>query len=602
MKEVQISANKLVSHAAGVGSILETASGAFKIEPFNEWPFMRGKIGTWQERCISDDRLLDYLKQHFPKLAHLVEVPWETLAPNQHARLYATASLFPQWMYCPGCDRLQKASDWYEFAYHNKLKGVTDIEDYFIKHDAFCGLCLQNKNGFRRLVQMPYVLVRADGAIDDVPWDRWSSLTEAQTTDDDSSSILQIFGEPCCDKPVFSFKSKGSELSNTHVSCSNCSNRRSLMGLFSDMYAIQQGERPYLIRERTNNNLYSPICVTGIYVPGAGLSLKTKDYIKKRYEKNITLEDIIDNLQDSDPNALRQEVELYYTQLASSLSSDATVVQMSQQAFKAVEFQTLSSASSNDKELIMDRIETDLLGMENLVAVKRLRLTTAQIAYTRLNALTAEEVMFPSQDGSDNNTRSTPHYTSKNGTNTDRLPVAVAYGEGIFFSLNLDHVNQLVSSLDVNDRILTAIVQDNNLRHLGLNELNYQRFILLHTLTHMLMKELEFTCGYPTASLSERLYVSESMCGALIYTTNGGDASYGGLVSQSENFEELVKSALERAESCSADPVCAESEEFTSHQTNGAACYACALVPETSCEIMNTLLDRNLLKDLFKGD
>ena len=49
------------------------------------------------------------------------------------------------------------------------------------------------------------------------------------------------------------------------------------------------------------------------------------------------------------------------------------------------------------------------------------------------------------------------------------------------------------------------------------------------------MKELEFSCGYPTVSLSERLFVDDGkMQGALIYTVGGMEGGYGGLVSQAE--------------------------------------------------------------------
>ena len=51
------------------------------------------------------------------------------------------------------------------------------------------------------------------------------------------------------------------------------------------------------------------------------------------------------------------------------------------------------------------------------------------------------------------------------------------------------------------------------------------KFYLLHTFSHLIMKELEFKCGYPTASLSERLYYSDEMCGVLIYTADGAEGS-----------------------------------------------------------------------------
>ena len=121
------------------------------------------------------------------------------------------------------------------------------------------------------------------------------------------------------------------------------------------------------------------------------------------------------------------------------------------------------------------------------------------------------------------------------------------------------------------------------------------KFYLLHTFSHLIMKELEFSCGYPTASLSERLYYSDEMCGVLIYTADGAEGSMGGLVwqGQPELIEKIIISALQRASDCSADPRCCENSDGL----NKAACFSCAMVSETSCEQGNMGLDRRALVD-----
>lgn len=123
----------------------------------------------------------------------------------------------------------------------------------------------------------------------------------------------------------------------------------------------------------------------------------------------------------------------------------------------------------------------------------------------------------------------------------------------------------------------------------------YAKFYLLHTFSHIILKELEFSCGYPTASLKERLYFSERMCGVLIYTADGAEGSMGGLVWQGQPklIEKIIISALERALNCSSDPICWEGDE----RPNYAACFSCAMVSETSCEERNLGLDRRALVD-----
>ncbi|MFE2457908.1 DrmB family protein [Streptomyces sp. NPDC059402] len=124
------------------------------------------------------------------------------------------------------------------------------------------------------------------------------------------------------------------------------------------------------------------------------------------------------------------------------------------------------------------------------------------------------------------------------------------------------------------------------------------RMVLLHTLAHVLINEWSLEAGYPSASLRERLYAADDMAGVLVYTATSDSAgSLGGLVAQGEPvaLDRAVRSAIRRAEWCSSDPLCMEAEAAGSTGTNLAACHACVMLPETSCEHNNILLDRALL-------
>jgi len=57
-------------------------------------------------------------------------------------------------------------------------------------------------------------------------------------------------------------------------------------------------------------------------------------------------------------------------------------------------------------------------------------------------------------------------------------------------------------------------------------------------------------------------------------------------------MEKIVESALASRESCSNDPVCKEHTTLE-REPNGAACHTCLILPETSCECRNHMLDRN---------
>lgn len=129
------------------------------------------------------------------------------------------------------------------------------------------------------------------------------------------------------------------------------------------------------------------------------------------------------------------------------------------------------------------------------------------------------------------------------------------------------------------------------------------RFLVVHTLAHLVTSQLVFECGYSTASLRERLFVSSDpqapMAGFLIYTAAGdSEGTLGGLVrlGSPELLGPILDRALNRASWCSADPVCSENLGGQgSRLANLAACHACALLPETSCETINQGLDRALV-------
>lgn len=188
----------------------------------------------------------------------------------------------------------------------------------------------------------------------------------------------------------------------------------------------------------------------------------------------------------------------------------------------------------------------------------------------------------------------------------DWLPAYVVKGEGIYFELHPDRLATWEARAEVHIR--AGKITNHYGRaasHRGLQNRNLSpRFVLLHTLAHLLINELVFACGYSSASLRERLYVSEAtgrqMAGLLIYTAAGdSEGTMGGLVrmARPENLRLVFASALGDARWCSTDPVCMDAGEKGQgpDSCNLAACHGCALLPETSCEEFNRFLDRGLV-------
>jgi hypothetical protein len=63
----------------------------------------------------------------------------------------------------------------------------------------------------------------------------------------------------------------------------------------------------------------------------------------------------------------------------------------------------------------------------------------------------------------------------------------------------------------------------------------------------------------------------------------------------------LRSEVLTLASWCSADPLCIEADATGVDSLNLAACHACTLLPEVSCEEMNLFLDRGLLVGIPKN-
>ena len=88
------------------------------------------------------------------------------------------------------------------------------------------------------------------------------------------------------------------------------------------------------------------------------------------------------------------------------------------------------------------------------------------------------------------------------------------------------------------------------------------------------------------------------MCAGLVYTASGdSEGSLGGLVERARPglLENSSREAIVDAASCSNDPICMETGLDGMNKGNVAACHACNMLPETSCEHSNYLLDRSAL-------
>lgn len=233
--------------------------------------------------------------------------------------------------------------------------------------------------------------------------------------------------------------------------------------------------------------------------------------------------------------------------------------------------------------------------IERVLLLERLREVNALLGFTRVEA---------PEESEDPNER--PQMASLSRSKPDWVPANQVHGEGIFLQFN-EQALVAWESLDAvkqSDKILRGGHTGwRNARHLDPEE-GYPgiRYAMLHTLSHLLIRELALECGYNAASIRERIYANTTngipQAGILIYTAAAdSDGTLGGLVDlgKPENLGRLLEQALNRSRICSSDPLCSEHDPEKDRSLHGAACHACSLVAETSCEKGNRYLDRALL-------
>ncbi|MEB8337902.1 DUF1998 domain-containing protein [Streptomyces endophyticus] len=230
------------------------------------------------------------------------------------------------------------------------------------------------------------------------------------------------------------------------------------------------------------------------------------------------------------------------------------------------------------------------LGVTGPMLVKKLREVRALKAFTRL---------------ADPDSTTNAHEAALSTSRLTWLPAMEVRGEGVFLRLDDDRLASWERATAVAARVeRMRTAHQSVIEQRAAEPAHAQpspaspRMVLLHTIAHILINEWSLEAGYPAASLRERLYAGDDMAGVLVYTATSDSAgSLGGLVAQGEpdRLDRAIRSAVLRAAWCSSDPLCVESEASGTSGTNLAACHACVMLPETSCEHNNILLDRALL-------
>jgi uncharacterized protein DUF1998 len=560
--------------------------------------FVATGIGDWPSRAKQ--------KVESPRLASRLGVTGFYAAPAAANDRYDTPDApgapyirFPSWLFCGACRRMKR---W-------------RIADERAGQPPRCPSC----SPVRTLAPMRFVQICAAGHLSDIDWWFWAhSRREA--------GERRQCGER--EKLRFLVSERASGLEALSIACTakGCGATRDLLDILGTHGMRCSGRNPWQraseavecvkpvqVVQRTAGNLYYPVTHSALDIPETDVPVHTDDTLAERVREHdlwVSLcrvagtprAAMFRTMIQEDTGADEQLIdaliaeETGQTPAAPSGDSSAAPARPDLSREEWAAFTAPAPPATRDFALrettlgLNGESEEPWAGLRTrfgrIVLADRLREVRALSGFTRVSP---DATVVPADTA----------------RRLRWLPAVEVFGEGIFLTLDRNQlaswerdgrVRQRVSGLRAD---LDRSFQKDRLESLTGPELA-PRFVLLHTLAHLLIRQLSFESGYTTASLRERIYArpEQDQYGILVYTAAGdAEGTLGGLVRQGEppRLAETLLRMTEAAAWCSADPLCAEHTGQGFGNLNRAACHACALLPETSCETGNALLDRALV-------
>ena len=520
---------------------------------------------------------------------------------------------FPKWLFCPQCRDMHLWSP------------DREVRD----KQPNCGRC----PGKSQLAPMRFIQVCRAGHMADINWRRWAhSKGEGHTQRNCQVRRLRFIATP-----------ESSGLEALRVVCTVCRAERSLAGVSQKNILEQIGlecpgthpwqpendeadpcqETPQAV-QRGASNVYFPITHSAIDIPAPAGAPEDDDLTQTVVNHPLwpqfkdaegspmfdTLKNALANLcevSEEFVDALRRRYVDDAAAIPPTVEADDDLSIDEWAAFSAPESVAGSKTFSVRRTHLgvrpddPDSMQELAAGISAVVVADRVREVRALEGFSRYEP--------SSGDGEEGEGGRVVSVNTK--ARAEWLPAMETYGEGIFVAVDEARLSAWERLMPVRDwtrrieRNLDASFKADRLRGKSGPEL-LPRFVMLHTLAHHFIRQLSYDSGYNAASLRERVYARSHapgsqlppQAGVFIYTAAGdAEGTLGGLVrqGQSPHLAETLIRLLESAQWCSQDPLCADSTGRSLANLNRAACHACTLLPETCCEIENSLLDRTLL-------
>jgi hypothetical protein len=577
-------------HTFGVGSTVELPELTTLVLGLDEWPDVLGQ-------AVSEPRLLAAARAKVGAQVERLLTP--PVVPEGESTGVPVAP-FPRWLRCPLCNLLAPIDD----GLFTLMPDPWRPERTTYVHEG----C--SKNRARRppsAYPARYLMTCANGHLDDFPW------------------VEFLHGPVACKGTLRLVElGKGGRPGDIQVSCDGCGRRRRLSQAFGEearpfLPPSCRGRHPHLgVTDDCDeepvtillgaSNSWFPVQVSALSIPSRGGELANAideawadleglppgvEMLRYALRSVPTLKRLRSLVDELGEEAVLKAIEERRTGVGEGDPTD----------LRGPEWQVLCEPDKAPEgpDFRLRRVAVPAAFSDHLadvVLVERLREVSALCGFTRLHA---------------------PDDVAANGAPFVRLsrddprwlPCSEVRGEGIFFRFREDRVREWEARYrrsTTAESLRAAYRAWRERRNLDPTEgWPGERYVLLHSFAHAVLRELALECGYTASSIRERLYAAEGdtpMAGVLLYTAApDSEGTLGGLVSlgEPEELGPLLTQALERAQLCSSDPLCAEHDPRADSSVHGAACHACQFASETSCEKGNRFLDRGTLVPTFAG-
>ncbi len=595
----------------GVGAIIDLPRLSVMVEGLEHW-------STDRARPISEQRLLAAVQRQLGKqVERLLEPPLPEEEPygkdegHPDYRIGVPVGIFPNWLRCPRCGLL---SDTRAAVFTFQGSSRSPDRSGFVHQ----GCPKQGRGRPPSCVAARFLVACEAGHVDDFPWREFvhrgtTSCSGTLRFYEKGSSLETANLFVACDNGQ-GFSSSSQDDGVEHPGNeSGCGARpRSMVEAFGARGQASlpscRGRHPHLRHaescQRTlrtillgSSNSWFPKAISALSIPTGESELELEIEDRWAFFEKMTDTSFVGFARSV--NQLGAAARFADDEIWTAVEKRrATATDgEDEEDMKPAEWRVLSNPADapkgSDFEVATGSVPEEFGGLLlPTILVHRIREVNALLGFTRLEA---PEDLLEGHDDLD--------YAPLSISPPRWVPASEVRGEGILLRLDPAALEAWEEREAVQDHL--RCLREANRTWRAARDLPTDRgypgdrHVLLHTFSHLIMRELALECGYSGASIRERVYSSapeeEPMAGVLIYTAApDSEGTLGGLVRLGEEstMGRLIRQALSHAGLCASDPLCAEHDPVPDRSLHAAACHACLFAPETSCEFGNRFLDR----------